>query len=127
MTSPALPTTTVPRDYANAVVLPGESVRCLNEDCGRVVVPDPVLTCLGDLVLRMGGWCPSCRRRCCLLEITPEVAGVVPPWKFLAYDQKMPAEGESWPRARWGLFATRDFLFGANDIRSVDAPAVAPS
>lgn len=108
------PTLKIPQEFSKVTAGPGP-VLC--RACGKTGEPNPALTCLGDLVLRMGGFCPSCRVLCCLLEITPEIAAKVPPSRFVAYDQKFPEDGVSFPRPRYGFFSMSDFPYGANERR----------
>ena len=82
--------------------------------CGKTLVPDPALTCLGDLVLRMGGFCSSCGVLCCLLEVTSELALRVRPGDFLLYDQRFPPKDSPFPWPRRGFFDMKDFPYGAN-------------
>ncbi len=106
------PSLIVPKEYAKTTVPFGPPVYC--HACSRTGVPEPVLTCLGDFVLRMGGWCTNCRLRCCLLEMTAETVALTPPSKFLVYDQRLPAKGVPYPRVPKSFFDMSEFPFGAN-------------
>ncbi len=74
------------------------------------------MTCLGDFVLRLGGWCKNCRLFVCLLEMTYELAFKTPPWKFLVYDKKLPVNFDCWPEVSRQTFDMREFEFGENDL-----------
>ena len=108
------PTHKIPHEFSKVTAPPGP-VLC--RACDKAGEPEPALTCLGDLVLRMGGFCRSCRVLCCLLEATPELVARTPPWRFLTYDQKFPEDGASFPRPRYGFFSMSDFPYGANEHR----------
>ncbi len=109
----SFPSTKIPREYGPKIAVPLERVKCREEGCGHVGEPVPVLTCLGDFVLRLGGWCTKCRRLTCLLDMTIEnlaKAGL----SFLTYEQKLPKDGYTWPNVPPHFFALKDFPFGAN-------------
>lgn len=106
------PTTKIPREYSK-ITAPDGPLKCPNEGCGHTGTPIPVLTSLGDLVLRLGGWCVKCRRFACTLDMTFDnlvKAGM----SFLTYEQKLPHEGYTWPSVPPHFFSTKDFPFGAN-------------
>lgn len=105
--------TKIPREYVKITAPPGP-VKCLNESCGHVGEPIPVLTCLADFALRLGGWCEKCRWIVCTLDMTYENltrAGL----SFLTYEQKLPLEGYTWPNIPSHFVDTKDFPFGANE------------
>lgn len=107
------PSTTIPREYGPKITIPLGPVKCREDGCGHVGEPVPVLTCLGDFVLRLGGWCLKCRRLACLLDPTLEnlaKAGL----SFLTYEQKLPKDGHTWPSVPPHFFALKDFPYGAN-------------
>lgn len=105
--------TKIPREYGPKITVPLAERRCNIDGCGHVGVPVPVMTCLGDHALRLGGWCQKCRRLTCLLDMTLESlskAGM----DFLVYDQKLPQPGCAWPKTPKHFFDPGDFPFGAN-------------
>mgnify|MGYP001567113677 CR=1 FL=1 len=107
------PSPKIPREYSK-ITVPLGPVKCREEGCYHVGTPIPVMTCLGDFALRLGGFCEKCRRLTCLLDMTLEnldKAGM----NFLTYEQKVPKEGYTWPSVPPHFFALRDFPFGANN------------
>jgi hypothetical protein len=105
--------TKIPREYGPKITVPLESMTCRNEDCRHVAVPVPVMTCLGDHALRLGGFCPKCRLLSCLLDPTVEnlmKAGM----DFLTYEQKLPKPDCGWPSVPPHFFSSKDFPFGCN-------------
>lgn len=112
------PSLKVPQEHGS-VGVPLGPTRCPH--CNRTGIPEPVATCLGDLVLRVCGWCKSCRNLCCVLEPTHEVVTQAPPWKFLSYDQRLPQEGVAYPSVRRSLFDVSEFPFGHNEKETPSA------
>lgn len=107
------PSTKIPHEYGPKITVPFGPVTCPDNACGHLGEPVPVLTCLGDFALRLGGWCVKCRRLACLLDMTLEnltKAGL----SFLTYRQELPKDGDVWPNVPHHFFAATSFPYGAN-------------